>query len=128
MSQRQYSHLSFREREDIRYYRIKHKRSLNDVAELIERHRSTIYRELARNRKAVGRYGAASTRRSAALPNNNRAPIAHNRIHPILAWLLYVLRLNIISKSSNYPNIQSRSDPVLIPHQRLEINSRPFES
>ena len=65
MSQEQYRQLSLGEREYIRYHRIKHKRSICDVARLIDRHRSTVYRELARNKNSAHGYGAVSAHRMA---------------------------------------------------------------
>ena len=61
-----YSHLSKDEREDIRYYCVKKKRSVRYAARALRRTPSTISRELKRNKGESGQYGAASAHRMAS--------------------------------------------------------------
>ena len=66
MSHKQYTQLSKKEREEIRYFCVKHGHSVRGTADLLSEDPSTISRELKRNSEHTGQYGATTAHRMAA--------------------------------------------------------------
>ena len=124
MSHKEYNHFSYKERQSICYYCFKKGHSVREVACMLGRHPSAIYRELKRNRNHRGQYGALPANRMARARRYNKDtgfvlknPTILSYVQErVTAWL--VPRTNIRQTTSGPPwakNQPRGNIPVCLP-------------
>ena len=91
MAQKQYTHLSFEEREDIAYYR-RHGYSLRRIAQELNRSPATISRELRRHASDRGTYCAERARHEAVQIRKHKGQYVHLKNDTIRSYVIETIR------------------------------------